>query len=111
MEEILDSPVLVQHIWGTFSLVALKVNLRSFGALSIFRNLGLMIRGRRKYFEWLLQINCERYKNEFPLYFWHFLLRWRLRSCVVEAIGDLQYTRGGGLKMEDFSIIIKNLTL
>ncbi len=47
------SQVVVQHIWGTFDLVAFNVILRSFGALSIFRNLGLMIRDRRKHFEWL----------------------------------------------------------
>ncbi len=39
--EIWDLRVVVQHIWGTFGLVAFKVILRSFGALSIFRNLGL----------------------------------------------------------------------
>ncbi len=42
--EILDSQVAVQHIWGTFGLVPFNVILRSFGALSSFRNLGLMIR-------------------------------------------------------------------
>ena len=51
--EMWDSRVVVQHIWGTFSLVAFKVILRSFGRLSMFRNLGLMIRDMRKYFEWL----------------------------------------------------------
>ena len=51
--EIWDSRVVVQHIWGAFGLVAFKVILRSFRALSIFRNLGLMIRDRRKHFEWL----------------------------------------------------------
>ncbi len=50
--EIWDSRVVFQHIWGTFGLVAFKVILRSFGALSIFRNLGLMI-DTRKHFEWL----------------------------------------------------------
>ena len=53
LSEIWDSRVVVQHIWGTFGLVAFKVILRSFGALSIFRNLGLMIRDMRKHFEWL----------------------------------------------------------
>ncbi len=49
--EIWDSRVAVQHKWGTFGLVPLKVILRSFGALSSFRNLGLMIRdGRKKTF-------------------------------------------------------------
>ncbi len=33
-------------ILGTFGLVAFKVILRSFGALAIFRNFGLMIRDR-----------------------------------------------------------------
>ncbi len=51
--EIWDSRVAVQQIWGTFGLVAFKVILRSFSALSIFRNLGLMIRDRRNHFEWL----------------------------------------------------------
>ena len=50
--EIWDSRVAIQHIWGTFGLVAFKVILRSFAALLIFRNLGLMIRDR-KHFEWL----------------------------------------------------------
>ena len=50
--EILNSLVVLQHIWGTFRLVAFKVILRSFGALTIFRNYGLMIRGRRNHFEW-----------------------------------------------------------
>ncbi len=46
----------MQHMRGTFGLLALKVILRSFGALAIFRNLGLkkkMVRYRRKHFEWL----------------------------------------------------------
>ena len=51
--EIWDSQVVFQDIRGTFGLVAFKVILRSFGALAIFRNLGLMIRDRRKLFEWL----------------------------------------------------------
>ncbi len=40
--EIWDSQVVVIHIWDTFGLVTFKVILRSFGALSIFPNLGLM---------------------------------------------------------------------
>ncbi len=51
--EIWDSWVLIQHIRGTFGLLAFKVILRSFGALAIFRNLGLMIRDRGIHFEWL----------------------------------------------------------
>ena len=51
--EIWDSWVVIQHIRGTFGLLAFKVILRSFGALAIFRNLGLMIRDRRIHFEWL----------------------------------------------------------
>ncbi len=51
--EIWDLWVIVQHIWGTFGLVPVKVISRSFGVLSIFRNLDLMIRDRRKHFEWL----------------------------------------------------------
>ena len=38
--EIWDSRTVYQHIWGTFGLVAFKVILGSFGALSIFHNLG-----------------------------------------------------------------------
>ncbi len=44
--EIWDSRVVVQYIWGIFGLVAFKVILRSFGALSMFRNLGQIIRNR-----------------------------------------------------------------
>ena len=53
--EIWDSRVVVQHtcIQGTFALVAFKVILRSFSALSISHNLGLMIRDGRKHFECL----------------------------------------------------------
>ncbi len=53
--EILESRVVLQHTWGTFGLVPFKVILKSFGALLSFRNLGLyiMIRDRRKHFEWL----------------------------------------------------------
>ncbi len=51
--EIWDSWVLIQHIRGSFGLLAFKVILGSFGALAIFRNLGLMIRDRRIHFEWL----------------------------------------------------------
>ncbi len=48
--EIWDSLVVVHHhIWGTFGLVAFKVILMSFGALSIFRNLGLRIRDGREH--------------------------------------------------------------
>ncbi len=50
--EIWDSWVVVQHIRGTFGLLAFKVILRSLGALVIFNNLGLMIRDRRIHFEW-----------------------------------------------------------
>ncbi len=42
--QIWDSLVVVQHIWGTLALVAFKVIKRSFSALAIFRNLGLMMR-------------------------------------------------------------------
>ncbi len=42
--EIWDSWVVMQHIKGTFGLLAFKVILRSFSALAIFRNLGLMMR-------------------------------------------------------------------
>ncbi len=45
--------VVIQHIMCTFGLLAFKVILRLFGALAVFRSLGLMIRGRRKHFEWL----------------------------------------------------------
>ncbi len=48
-----------QYIWGTFGLVAFKIILRVFSALAIFRNLGLMIRDRRKHFEWLSELNSE----------------------------------------------------
>ncbi len=51
--EILNSWIVVQHIQGTFGLLAFKVILGSFGALAIFCNLGLMMRDRRKHFEWL----------------------------------------------------------
>ncbi len=53
LSEIWDSRVVVQHIlYGvTFGLVAFKVILRSLGALSIFHNMGLMIRDRRKHVE------------------------------------------------------------
>ncbi len=44
--EIWDSRTVLQHIVGTFDLVAFNVILESFGALSIFRNLRLMIRGK-----------------------------------------------------------------
>ena len=59
--EIWGLRVVVQHIRGTFGLVVFKVMLRSFGALSIFRNLDLMIRDRRKHFGWLKQLNGKRY--------------------------------------------------
>ena len=54
--KIWDSQVVIQHIRGTFGLVAFKDILRSFSALFIFRNLGLLhvyitIRDRRKHFE------------------------------------------------------------
>ncbi len=42
--EIWSSWILLCHIWGTFDLVSFNVILRSLSALSIFRNLGLMIR-------------------------------------------------------------------
>ncbi len=58
--EIWDSRVVVQHIWGNFGLIAFKVSLGSFGVLAIFRNLGLMIRDRRKHFEFLYELNGER---------------------------------------------------
>ncbi len=45
--------VVVQHIWGTFDLLAFNCTLGSFGALSIFSNLGLMIRDRKNLFGWL----------------------------------------------------------
>ncbi len=48
--EIWDSWVVIQHIWGTFVLLAFKVILGSYSALAIFGNLGLMIRYRRKHF-------------------------------------------------------------
>ena len=51
--EIWDSWVLVQHIRGTFGLLAFKFILRSFGALAIFCKLGLMTTDRRIHFEWL----------------------------------------------------------
>ncbi len=51
--ELWDSWVVVQHIRGTFGLLAFKVILGSFGALAIFRKLGLMITDRRIHFEWL----------------------------------------------------------
>ncbi len=51
--EIWDSWVVIQNIRRTFGLLAFKVNLRSFGALVIFRNLGLLIRDRRIHFKWL----------------------------------------------------------
>ena len=38
--EIWDSWVAVQHVWGTFGLLA-------FGAIAISHNLGLMVRDRR----------------------------------------------------------------
>ena len=50
--EIWDSWVVIQHIRGTFGLLAFKVILRSFGALAIFRDLSVMIRDRI-HFEWL----------------------------------------------------------
>ena len=53
LSEIWDSWVAIQHIRGTVGLLAFKVIFRSFGALAIFRNLGLMIRYRRIHFEWL----------------------------------------------------------
>ncbi len=46
--EIWDSRVVVQHIMDTFGLFVFNVILRPFGALPIFRNLGLMLRDRRK---------------------------------------------------------------
>ena len=46
--EIWESRVVIQHIRGTFGLLVFNVILRSFGALANFRNLGLMIRDRRK---------------------------------------------------------------
>ncbi len=51
--EIWDSCVVIQHIIGTIGLLAFEVILRSFGAISIFRNLGLVIRDRGIHFEWL----------------------------------------------------------
>ncbi len=39
--------VIIQHMWGTFGHTAFNVILRSSGALSIFRNLDLMLRDRR----------------------------------------------------------------
>ena len=42
----------VQHIRDAFGLLAFNVILRLFGALAMFRSLGLMIRDR-KHFEWL----------------------------------------------------------
>ncbi len=41
--EIWDSWIIFLHIWGTFDLLAFS-HFGSFGALAIFRNLGLMIR-------------------------------------------------------------------
>ncbi len=52
--------VVVQHIWGTFGLAAFNVSMTSFGALSILRNLGLMIRDMRKHLEWVKQLSGER---------------------------------------------------
>ena len=52
LSEIWDSELVVPHIWGILGLVKFKVILRSFSALSIFRNSGLMIRFGRKPF-WL----------------------------------------------------------
>ena len=49
--EIWYSWVVVQHIKGTIGLLTFNVILGSFGALAVFRNLGLMIRDRRKPFE------------------------------------------------------------
>ncbi len=51
--EIWDPWVVNQHIRGTFGLLAFKVFFRSFGAFAIFRNLDLMVGGRRIHFEWL----------------------------------------------------------
>ncbi len=46
--------VLIVHIWCTFDLVAFKVILGSFGALTIFRDWALIIiRNSTKYFSWL----------------------------------------------------------
>ena len=45
---------------GYFWPCGIQGHLRSFGALSIFRNLGIMIRNRRKHFEWLWQLIGER---------------------------------------------------
>ena len=53
--DILDSWIVTQHILGTLGILAFKVILGSFGALASFRNLGLMIRDKKKHFEWLLR--------------------------------------------------------
>ena len=51
--EIWGMWVVIKHTWDSFGLIAFKVILRSFGALSNFRDLDLMIRDRRKHYEWL----------------------------------------------------------
>ena len=48
-----DSWVVIEHIRGTFGLLAFRVILGSFGALAVFHNLGLMIRDSRIHLEWL----------------------------------------------------------
>ncbi len=57
--EIWDLWVVVTYI-GYFGLLAFKVILGSLGALTIFRNLGLVIRDRRKHFECLWELSGER---------------------------------------------------
>ena len=60
----MESWVVVQNIWATFGLVAFKVILRPFVGFSIFRNLGLMVRDKRKHFKWHLTLNdLERSKS------------------------------------------------
>ena len=62
---IWDPWVVVQHIRGTFGLVAFKVILRPFGALAIFHNVGLLIRDRRKHFNifWVaITATCKRWE-------------------------------------------------
>ena len=48
-----DLWVLVIHKWHTVDLVTFKVILESFSELAIFHDWGVMVRDRRKYFEWL----------------------------------------------------------
>ncbi len=95
--EIWDSWLLVQHIRGTFVLLAFKVILRSFGALAIFRNLGLMIRDstfwmamRAKWWEldmWLLYMLIGNHVWRVQ---WHHICPWVPLKGQIQGHSDFE---------------------